>query len=338
MPSAAALVPPLAAVGIGLARWQGRVAGGASLLFLTNLIAIVAAGGLVFLWLGFRPLPGRQERRLVFQGGLLGTAVLLLAVTVPLGILTYHWFRDAALERQVGQALSMEIGGMDNVEWDGEWAMEEQEDGTLHLEAVVRSRRPVAHREVVELQERLAGQLQRPVALVLSVIPSTQLDPFVPPTPTPTPLPGVTATLMPSPTSTPASIPTLTPTPTATPTSTPTATPTNTATHTPTSTPTPTPTHTPIPTHTPTATPTPTPTPTPAMARVGGTGGQGVWMYRQPGLDGGKIRAWRDGTVMTLAGGLVEADGHVWIQVIDPKGRLGWIPDRYLIRLARPPG
>jgi hypothetical protein len=74
------------------------------------------------------------------------------------------------------------------------------------------------------------------------------------------------------------------------------------------------------------------------MAKVGGTGGQGVWMYRQPRLDGGKIRAWRDGSVMTLAGRLVEADGYVWIQVIDPKGRLGWIPDRYLIRIARPPG
>ena len=74
------------------------------------------------------------------------------------------------------------------------------------------------------------------------------------------------------------------------------------------------------------------------MARVGGTGGQGVLMVRQPGLDGGKIRAWRDGTVMTLAAGLVEDGGYVWIQVIDPKDRLGWISDRYLIRLARPPG
>jgi uncharacterized hydrophobic protein (TIGR00271 family) len=49
---AAALVPPLAAVGVGLARWDGNIAGGALLLFVTNLVAIIAAGGLVFLWLG----------------------------------------------------------------------------------------------------------------------------------------------------------------------------------------------------------------------------------------------------------------------------------------------
>ena len=36
-------------------------------------------------------------------------------------------------------------------------------------------------------------------------------------------------------------------------------------------------------------------------------------------------------------GGPVEADGYVWIQVVDPKGRVGWIPDRYLIRLAYSP-
>lgn len=60
-------------------------------------------------------------------------------------------------------------------------------------------------------------------------------------------------------------------------------------------------------------------------------------MYRQPSLHGGKIGAWRDGAVMTVADGPVEAGGYLWIQVIDPKGRLGWIPDRYLIYLGRPP-
>jgi hypothetical protein len=59
-------------------------------------------------------------------------------------------------------------------------------------------------------------------------------------------------------------------------------------------------------------------------------------MYRQPGFQGGKIMAWRDGTVMIIAGESVEADGYVWIQVIDPKGRLGWIPERYLILRGRP--
>ncbi len=40
---------------------------------------------------------------------------------------------------------------------------------------------------------------------------------------------------------------------------------------------------------------------------------------------------------MTVVGGSIEADGYVWVQVVDPKGRLVWIPDRYIIRLAHPP-
>jgi uncharacterized protein YgiM (DUF1202 family) len=60
-------------------------------------------------------------------------------------------------------------------------------------------------------------------------------------------------------------------------------------------------------------------------------------MYRQPGLDSSKIGALRDGTMLTVSGEPVEADGYVWIQVIDPRGRLGWVPERYLIYLGRPP-
>ena len=324
---AAALVPPLTSVGIGLARLSGPVAGGALLLFVTNLVAISGAGGLVFLWLGFRPLPGKEARRRVFQGGVLGTIALLVAVTIPLGLLTADSWRTAALERKVEQALHREFDSMAYVRWDGQWEMEELEDGTVQLEVVVRTPRAVRHEEVVELQEHVAGSIQRPVELRLSLILTTSLDPREPPTPTPTPPPGATETYTPSPTPTSTRTPTPTPTPTATATLTPTST------RTPTATPTNTPTFTPTPTYT----PTPTPTPTPVLAHVGGTGGQGVWMYRQPGLDGGKIGALRDGTMLTVTGEPVEADGYVWIQVIDPRGRLGWIPERYLIYLGRPP-
>ncbi len=320
---AAALVPPLAVVGIGLSRLQGNIAGGAMLLFLTNLIAVSAGGGLVFLWLGFRPIPGQQARARVFQGGVLGTITLLVAVSVPLGVLTFQSVRSAVLARSIEEALAEEIGVMRQVEWNGDWTMEELDDGTLQIEVAARSPRDVAHYEVVDLQERLARRLNRTVALLLAVIPTTQLDPLVPPTPTPTPPPGSTATFTPSPTPTSTS----TPTPTATPTATPTTTPTPTAT----------PTHTPTFTPTPTHTPTPTPTATPILAHVGGTGDLGVWMFRQANLTGGKIGALRDGAVVMVVGGPVEADGYQWIQVVDPRGRLGWIPNRYLVYLGRPP-
>lgn len=328
---AAALVPPLATVGIGLALWLrampdgAGIAGGAMLLFITNLVAIAAAGSLVFLWLGFRPIPGQQKRTRVFLGGVMGTVLMLLAVSVPLGILTARSVRDAILQRELDRAIRVEVGSMSRVELDS-WELlpSEAGDDTLRLQVWVRSPRTVAYGEVLELQNRLIERVNLPIGLLLTVIPTTRLDPKSPPTPTPTLPPDTTATFTPSP------MPTATPLPSRTPTAA--ATPTATHTDTPTPTHTPTPTYTPTPTHT----PTPTPTATPVLAEVGGTGGQGVWMYRQPGLSGGKIQAWRDGTVMTLTGEATEADGYVWVQVIDPKGRLGWIPERYLIRLGQP--
>jgi len=322
---AVALVPPLATVGIGLALGQGAIAGGASLLFLTNLVAIIAAGGLVFLWLGFRPIPGQPTRVRVFQGGVLGTVLLLVAVTIPLGILTAQSVRQEITHRALDRAIRAEVAALRDVELvDWTQLPAEDADETVRLEVRVRSPRDVPHSEAVDLQEKVAVRVQRPVALLLSVIPTTRLDPFVPPTPTPTPLPGVT--------------PTLTATPTAPPTATHTPTPAPTATTSPTSTSTPTPTQTPTPTETATPTPTltATPSPTPVLAQVGNTGGQGVWMYRQAGLKSGKIGALRDGTVLTITGGPVETDGYAWIEVVDPRGRVGWIPDRYLVRLVRP--
>jgi hypothetical protein len=40
----------------------------------------------------------------------------------------------------------------------------------------------------------------------------------------------------------------------------------------------------------------------------------------------------------TLVGGQVDADGYTWIEVIDGRGRVGWIPEQYLIYLGRPSG
>lgn len=183
---AAALMPPLTTVGLGLALADSRIAGGALVLFLTNLIAISAAGGLIFLWLGFRPEPGKQKRRRVFRSGVLGTVLLLMAVSTTLGMLTVNSLRKAAFQRAVQMALAEEVVAMGQTEL-ADWQMAGDDGETVHLEIHVRATRPVLHQETVDLQARVALRLQRPVALVLTVIPITQLDPFVPPTFTPTP-------------------------------------------------------------------------------------------------------------------------------------------------------
>ncbi len=315
---AAALVPPLATVGIGLALRRGEIAGGALLLFLTNLVAISAAGGLVFLGLGFRPELDVRSRARVFKGGVISVAVLLLAVTVPLGLLTANSLREANLNRTIQKVLKEEVATMGRVELVG-WhiaalvateptvpletghvdlieaeqaisveAGQTVADGeTLRLEVQVRATRTLYYQEVVDLQTRVAGRLQRPVALVLTVIPVTQLDPIVPPT--------------------------FTPTPTATATPTPTATlraePQDEA-------------------ATPTPTPTATATPTPMTAVISGTGGRGLRLRWTPG--GAVAGVLPEGARVEILYERQELEGEEWIKIRDEQGRVGWVAARYV--------
>lgn len=87
---AISLVPPLCVVGIALRQGQLEAAAGASLLFLTNFLAILFAGGVVFLVLGVEnpviPQTDGRFRRRVFLLFVVG----LLLVTLPLTLTAYQ--------------------------------------------------------------------------------------------------------------------------------------------------------------------------------------------------------------------------------------------------------
>jgi uncharacterized hydrophobic protein (TIGR00271 family) len=311
---AAALVPPLATAGIGLARGDVNIAGGATLLFVTNLIAISAASVIVFLLFGFRPA-AEAERLNVLRRGMLGAAVLLAVVALTLSLLTFNLVKQVRFEQQVRAAVAAEVNQLGQVEVVAV-QIDTLADGGVSLEVTIRSARSISYEQTVTLQKNVAGRLNRTVALRLTVIPTTQLDPFVPPTPTPTS--------------------TATPTPdlTATSTWTPSATPTATATEVPTSTATPSPAPSATPILTPTASPTPTltatPTPTPLITGiVANTDGRGVRVRAAPG--GQTVTAWREGTRVTLLAGPVRADGRDWLRLRDESGLAGWVAAEYVL-------
>jgi len=91
---AAALVPPLGVIGIGIAMWDANIAGGASLLFITNLIAIAFAGAITLLLLGFRPTPGAEQKARL-RIGLTTSLVMLIAIMIPLGIVFINTARES---------------------------------------------------------------------------------------------------------------------------------------------------------------------------------------------------------------------------------------------------
>jgi len=315
---AAALVPPLATAGIALALGEWKSAGGALLLYLTNLIAIAATGGLVFLMLGFAPPDVQKAKRTMLRRGLFGAAILLVAVTLILGALTVSSIRTARLDQAIRQAVQAEVATLPDTELEGV-QHSQTADGTLQLEVTVRSTHQFSYDAVLAFQRSVATRLQRPVALLLTVIPTTRLNPLVPPTLTPMPTPTPTAT--PGPTST--------STPTATPTPTPTVTLTMMPTSTATSTAMPTPTATLIPTFTPAPTATATSVPTPALGMVGGTHGRGVLLRSSPG--GMVIGALREGAPLIVLPERAQAQGRTWVQVVGPQDLIGWMAEEYLV-------
>ncbi len=299
---AASLAPPLANVGLGLALMSRTIAIGSMLLFLANLVAIVAAGGFLFLWMGFRPQPGDPDRVNAQRGGFLAFGILLVLITIPLLILTQRSRSELHFRRRIEAAIHAEIEQIPGGEL-AQWDYELTPEGALNLEMTVRTSSTLYHREARDLQERIATRIDMPVALTLSMVPTQQLRAYVP----------ETATL--TPTMTPTGIPTHTPTATPTPTPTPTSTPTRT--------PTPTliPTWTPWPTH--------TPTPTPWILSVTGPGSAGLRVRYSPnGVIMGRLA---DGTRVIVLEGPVTIDDIAWYRISAPVDHLeGWIDGGYL--------
>ena len=87
---AISLVPPLCVVGIAFRQGHLDAAAGASLLFLTNFLAILFAGGVVFLVLGVGTSVIAQEQGRFRRRAFLLFVVGLLLVIVPLSLAAYQ--------------------------------------------------------------------------------------------------------------------------------------------------------------------------------------------------------------------------------------------------------
>jgi len=219
---ATALMPPLSTIGIGIALGRWDIAGGASLLFLTNAVTIAFAATLVFFLEGFRPRY-RQDVEKPRQT-LLIAAILTGLLLIPLTIVGARFVTHTQENRLIRNVVETEIADLPNAELvELDITHIEKE---IHLKITIRSNTPMSYSKVVRLQEALVSQLDKSVALIVDHIQSETVDPLVPPTPT------STTTIGPSPTFT------VTSTPTKTPTATPTDPPVMTSTDIP-STPTP---------------------------------------------------------------------------------------------------
>jgi uncharacterized hydrophobic protein (TIGR00271 family) len=220
---ATALMPPLCTIGVGLALGRWDIAGGASLLFLTNAVTIAFASSLVFFLEGFSPRKARETGKL--PKSLLASAALTGLLLIPLIIIGARFVTQAQENRLITNIVETELA-----EFPGTELVEiniNRVDQEIQLEITLRSNYSLTYAKVINLQEALVSRLDKTVSLVIDQIRSERVDPLIPPTTTPTPTETQTPTHGPSPTVTESPTMTSTPDSTSTPTEWMTTTPKN---------------------------------------------------------------------------------------------------------------
>jgi uncharacterized hydrophobic protein (TIGR00271 family) len=164
---AISLVPPLCVVGISLSYGEIAAAQGALLLFITNTLAILLAGGGLLAALGLPRAagvmaPGRARRTAFF---LIGVAVII--VLVPLTITGRQLARDVREEAHARAAAETWLAGTDFR------VRSAQVTGDRVAFVISGSGEPPPFATLVSTVERGAG---RPMVVELEVVPSSRLQ------------------------------------------------------------------------------------------------------------------------------------------------------------------
>jgi uncharacterized hydrophobic protein (TIGR00271 family) len=110
---AVALMPPLCTVGIGIGKGSLAVAGGASILFMINLICISLAGAVVFWLMKIQPVTADQSqvtRRAVSQ--IIASIIILSVISIPAGIFMIDGYKKEAALTNTKNTLSEEFPDM----------------------------------------------------------------------------------------------------------------------------------------------------------------------------------------------------------------------------------
>lgn len=162
------LVPPLAVTGLSIVAREWEFAAGSALLFVTNLIAILAAGSLVFLVFGFGGLAVAESHPHNRVRGLLVLAVSMGLLVIPLAGVSVNVAGIHALQVQTQQAVEDWVA---ETEWEPlEVRVSGPGEATIRLGGS--GRRP----DVADLLTNIDQEAGRQVALRIEYQPLERVD------------------------------------------------------------------------------------------------------------------------------------------------------------------
>ena len=160
-----ALVPPLCVVGWGIGQSRFDISGGALVLFLTNLGAIVLVGALVFLLMGFRP--ARAERGATVRQAFMIAGLAIVGLSIPLGLSTVRSLRVGRIEYQIERLL---VRAGDDTRADVRDVTVRREGDEVVVDAVVHYYGELDAGSVDRFRRRLEDRVGLPVRLRVSYL------------------------------------------------------------------------------------------------------------------------------------------------------------------------
>lgn len=160
---AAALVPPVCTVGLGMALGDASLAWGALLLYAINVSAVVATGAGAFWWFGLHPVEQDAATRRRIVSALMAAALALVVVTTVVGLVEAQRREQAAatqLETDLNVGEGVEVVDIE-VGTDG--------DDVL-VTATVRADRDLTDEELAAAEDQLNRQFEETVRLRVVVL------------------------------------------------------------------------------------------------------------------------------------------------------------------------
>jgi uncharacterized hydrophobic protein (TIGR00271 family) len=156
---AAALVPPISTIALGIALGDRMLATGALLLYLVNVAAVTATGAAAFWWFGLRPVEQDAATRRRLVSAALGVALAFAVVVSVVGLVQSQRERQGA-ERDLARSLATpEDVELVEIEFD------DSDEDVLVVTATLRTERELTPEEIGVAEDRLAAELGRRVRL-----------------------------------------------------------------------------------------------------------------------------------------------------------------------------
>ncbi len=175
---ASALMPPLCVIGIGIAKQDFNIAGGAVLLFLSNIIAINVAGILIFKLVGFGEKIFFDEetgKLKFFPKRLIYPISMLFLISIPLIFFMYKSIKNTKMQNLFSSNITDSISLLEpnsklvNLDFI-------QKDNIFVINANIRTSQKVTPQEVRKIENKIEYEIGHPVQLNLEVSPVVRVS------------------------------------------------------------------------------------------------------------------------------------------------------------------